>query len=135
MLPISLASPSVCNERVKLDMLVPRVGGSKALSGMTRPILQTGRWGRRPVCGAALLCWVANAFRQSCSYGLLARGGGCNRAEPAYGCSTLEAWIELALVALTAQGGSVQLWKAALAWCDWLAAEAGAGWVVWWCCG
>ena len=90
MLPISLASPSVCNERVKLDMLVPRVGGSKALSGMTRPILQTGRWGRRPVCGAALLCWVADAFRQNCSYGPLARVGGCNRAEPAYGCSTLE---------------------------------------------
>ena len=25
--------------------------------------------------GAALLCWVADAFRQSCSYGPLARGG------------------------------------------------------------
>ena len=39
----------------------------------------------------------------------------------------LEAFIELALVALTAQGGSEQLWEAALAWCDWLAAEAGTG--------
>ena len=26
--------------------------------------------------GAALLCWVADAFRQSCSYGPLARGCG-----------------------------------------------------------
>ena len=38
-------------------------------------MLQMGQWGRRPVCGAALLCWVADAFRQSCSYGPLARGG------------------------------------------------------------
>ena len=39
------------------------------------------------------MCWVADAYRQSCSYGPLARGGGCNRAEPAYDCSTLEAEI------------------------------------------
>ena len=72
-------------------MLVPRVEGSEALSGMARRMLQTGQWGRKPVFGAALLCWVADAFRQSCSYGPLARGGGCNGAEPAYGCLTLEA--------------------------------------------
>ena len=33
MLPISFASPSVCEERVKLDMLVGRFGGNKAFSG------------------------------------------------------------------------------------------------------
>ena len=38
-------------------------------------MLQMGPWGRRPVCGAALLCWVADALGQSCSYGPLARGG------------------------------------------------------------
>ena len=52
-------------------------------------MLQTAQWGRRPVCGAALLCWVADAYRQSCSYVPLARDGGCNRAEPAYDCDPL----------------------------------------------
>ena len=36
------------------------------------------------------MCWVADAFRQSCSYGPLARGGGCNGAEPAY--DLLDCW-------------------------------------------
>ena len=40
--------------------------------------------------GAARLYWVADAFRQSCSYGPVARDGGCNKAEPAY--DLLDCW-------------------------------------------
>ena len=46
MLPISLASTSVCDERVKLDMLVGRFGGNKTFSG----------W--RGLGMALALCWL-----------------------------------------------------------------------------
>ena len=66
-------------------------------------------WEALALARDGLWLWLAVALRQSrLTYARL-----------------LETFKELALVALTAHGGSEQLWEAALAWCNWLAAE---GW-------
>ena len=82
--------------------------------------------------GAALLCWVADAFRQSCSYGPLARGGywlalGAALAGWRLAGSGKLLWRGWLLAGSGSCSGGVAtgwLWEAALA--GWLLAGSGS---------
>ena len=89
------------------------------------PDVADGAVGAEAGLGAALLCWVADAFRQSCSYGPLARGGGWLALGAA-----LAGWLLAGSGSCTGGVATGGLWELLWRGGYWLALEAALAGVI-----